>query len=438
VAASRRHRPGRAAIDYATALAPLGATANGLRPAFLGHRAGTYAFTFGWHVSELPLLTLGAQVLGTAVAGRGGRWRTRRGQVRLISQALSAVGLLTLERAARDSEGVLERALQAGLGADYARRAVQEGVDPLAGPAVSPANPLPTYISRSRYLRAADIEYGPAGVRNRLDIWAAEGLDRGGRAPVLVQIHGGAWTIGDTRHQAYPLMSRLAGAGWVCVPVTYRLSPKATFPDHIVDVKRAIAWVKENISGYGGDPDFVVLTGGSAGGHLCALAALSAGDPGFQPGFEESDTSVQAAVPLYGIYDMRDWDGRGGPAHSLRMVERTVLKVPPASDPELWRRASPISWAGPSAPPMMLVHGTNDSLVPVDGARRMAGTLDRVSNQPVVYAELPFAQHAFDIYASLRTRYTVRAIERFLAYVRAGYVSSRRAGVGGAVPFAPQ
>ena len=296
---------------------------------------------------------------------------------------------------------------------------------------------MPTYISRAAHLRAEGIQYGPAGVRNRLDIWAADDLDRGRRAPVLVQIHGGAWTIGGTRHQAYPLISRLAQAGWVCVPITYRLSPKATFPDHIVDVKRAIAWVKENISEYGGDPDFIVLTGGSAGGHLCALAALSAGDPGFQPGFEEADTSVQAAVPLYGIYDMRDWEGRGGPAYSLRFVERTLLKVSPASDPELWRRASPISWVGPAAPPMMIVHGTNDSLVPVDGARRMAGTLRRSSTQPVVYAELPFAQHAFDIYGSLRTRYTVRAIERFLAYVRAGYISDRRAGMGEVAPVTP-
>jgi len=217
-------------------------------------------------------------------------------------------------------------------------------------------------------------------------------------------------------------MDRLRNAGWVCVPISYRLSPKATFPDHIVDVKRAIAWVKDNIEEYGGDPDFVVITGGSAGGHLCSLAALSANDPGFQPGFEDSDTSVQAAVPFYGVYDMRDWDGAGGPASTVRWLEKRVLKASPDADPELWRRASPVNWVHAGAPPMMLLHGANDSLVPVDGARRMADSLRRSSSQPVVYAELPFAQHAFDTYASVRTRYTVRAVERFLAYVRAGYV----------------
>jgi acetyl esterase/lipase len=428
VAATVKAAAGRgrvlAAFGYARALAPLGVTANALRPAFLDQKPGTYAFGPGWHVSELPLLTLGSQLLGTALALRGDRWRTGRGQIRLAAQVLSATGLLTLERAARDSEAVLEHALVAGLGADYAARAARAGVDPPVGGPINPANPFPSYIRRAAYLRTENVQYGPEGRHNRLDIWARRDLDIGRAAPVLVHIHGGAWSMGDTRFQGYPLMSRLAAAGWVCVPITYRLSPGATFPDHIIDVKRAIAWVKEHIAEYGGDPYFVVLTGGSAGGHLSALAAVSANDPGFQPGFEDADTTVQGAVPMYGIYDLRDWDGHGGPPHSLRLIERSVLKTSPTSDPELWRAASPISWVGPDAPPVMLVHGTNDSLVPVDGARRMAEALRLSSAQPVVYAELPFAQHAFDLYGSLRTRYTVRAIERFLAYVRAGYVST--------------
>ncbi|MGH3393021.1 MAG: alpha/beta hydrolase fold domain-containing protein, partial [Actinomadura sp.] len=90
---------------------------------------------------------------------------------------------------------------------------------------------------------------------------------------------------------------------------TYRLSPKATWPDHLIDVKRAIAWYREHAAAYGGDPDFLVVTGGSAGGHLAAMAALT-------------------------------------------------------------------------------VHGTADSLLPVDGARRFVARLREVSEAPVVYAEL--------------------------------------------------
>src|SRR5690349_8675258 len=106
-------------------------------------------------------------------------------------------------------------------------------------------------------------------------------------------------------------MNYLASLGWVCVAINYRLSPRATFPDHIIDVKRAIAWVKANIAEYGGDPDFVVITGGSAGGHLSALAALTPNDPEYQPGFEDADTTVQACVPFYGVYDFTNRKGVG-------------------------------------------------------------------------------------------------------------------------------
>ena len=75
-------------------------------------------------------------------------------------------------------------------------------------------------------------------------------------------------------------------------------------PAQIIDVKQAIAWIRENIAAYGGDPDYIAITGGSAGGHLSALAALTPNDPAWQPGFEDADTSVQVAVPHYGVYDM--------------------------------------------------------------------------------------------------------------------------------------
>lgn len=404
------------------ALLPAAVTANAVRPAAIGRPLGRWAFTVGWPVSELPLLTLAGQLVVTAGFVRKGRSRTFPGQVRIAAQAASAAGLLALQRSAMESKQVLEAALVEGLGADYAEQAAAAGIGPQEGPRISGWAVLPTWLSRRSRLRAEGIQYGPAGPHNQLDIWATEGIKAGDRAPVLVQVPGGAWVSGNTRHQAYPLMDRLRGAGWVCVPISYRLSPRATWPDHVVDVKRALAWVKANIEQYGGDPGFVVITGGSAGGHLSALAALSANQPEFQPGFEEADTSVAAAVPFYGVYDLLDWDGRGGPAGNIGYIERVVLKSSPIEDRDRWRRASPITYAGPESPPVMLIHGTNDSLVPIDGARRLARALRQGSQQPVVYAELPRAQHAFDIYASVRTLYTVRAVEHFLAWVRARYL----------------
>src|SRR5690606_28814162 len=151
-----------------------------------------------------------------------------------------------------------------------------------------------------------DIAYGDGGQRHHLDLYRPQRRDH--PLPVLLQIHGGGWMTGDKRHQAGPLMNLLAANGWACVAANYRLSPAATFPDHIIDVKRAIAWIRVHGPEYGLAPGFIAVTGGSAGGHLAALAALTANDPEFQPGFEEIDTSVAACVPLYGVYDFLDRD----------------------------------------------------------------------------------------------------------------------------------
>ena len=200
--------------------------------------------------------------------------------------------------------------------------------------------------------------------------------------------------------------------------INYRLSPRSTRPDHIVDVKRALAWVKEHIAEYGGDPDWVAITGGSAGGHLSSLAALTANDPQFQPGFESADTSVRAAVPFYGVYDMTRSDGALHPL-MVPTLARYVFKLRRAETAEAFRSASPITYISPDAPPFFVLHGTNDSLIPVEQARAFSARLRDVSRQPVVYAELPFAQHAFEIFGSARASHTAVAVEQFLAEIYA-------------------
>lgn len=106
--------------------------------------------------------------------------------------------------------------------------------------------PLRTAMARRRYVETTNVVcYGPYGRANLADIWRRRDLPRDAKAPVLVQVPGGAWVLGWRRPQAYPLMSHLAARGWVCVSLNYRVSPRHTWPDHIVDVKRALAWVKE-------------------------------------------------------------------------------------------------------------------------------------------------------------------------------------------------
>ena len=147
----------------------------------------------------------------------------------------------------------------------------------------------------------------------------------------------------------------------MCISANYRLSPAARFPDHLVDVKKVIAWVREHGDEYGADPSVLFVAGSSAGGNLASAAALTPNDPRFQPGFEDVDTSVTAAVALYGYYGHY-----GG--------ER-------ASAPHTYVRAD--------APPFFVAHGELDTLVLVEDARAFVEQLRNTSSGPVVYAELP-------------------------------------------------
>jgi acetyl esterase/lipase len=395
-------------------LATAAATLNAYRPLINKSRASIYSWMFGLGVTELPLQTLTAQAAGLALTSRGLNRKART--VAWLTAAASALGLLNLSRAGHQANVPLTEALNTDLGPD--RRTDSNGLwkrPDGAGTAKAPGALRMLRIYRD-YAHDSDISYGEFGSANHLDIWRRPDLDRNGRAPVLFQIPGGAWTTGNKRGQAHPLMSHLAELGWVCVAINYRHSPRNTWPDHIVDVKRALAWVKAHIAEYGGDPDFIAITGGSAGGHLSSLAALTPNDPQFQPGFEDADTSVQAAVPFYGIYDFTRFDDSLHPMMPGLLV-KSIMKRRPTPDPQPYIQASPICHVSPDAPPIFVLHGTSDSLALVEQARAFVGKLREVSTQPVVYAELPFTQHAFDIFGSARAAHTAVAVEQFLAEV---------------------
>ena len=196
----------------------------------------------------------------------------------------------------------------------------------------------------------------------------------------------------------------MAARDWICFSIEYRLSPRATFPDHVIDVKRAVAWVRENAAEWGVDPSFIVIAGGSAGAHLASLAALRPNHAAWQPGFEEADTTRAGLHFLhYGVYDFTNRFGHW-PARGLRMLlERWVLKARLDEARPRFADASPLEHVGPGAPPFLVAHGSRDSIVPVDEARQFVAVLRERGKQPCVYLEVPGAQHAFEVFPSLRT-----------------------------------
>jgi acetyl esterase/lipase len=230
--------------------------------------------------------------------------------------------------------------------------------------------------------------------------------------PTLVYLHGGSWTGGDPHTQSRPLIHHLALDGWMVATVGYPLSPEATFPDHLIGVKKALAWLRHEGQAHGVDPDRIAIAGGSAGGHLAALTALTPHRPEYQPGFEEADTSVAACITLYGIYDFLN---RNRTRHDWPLIPRVVMKADPVADAPLFRAASPIDQVSPDAPPFLVIHGTHDSLVPPAEARVFVDALAAVSNAEVRYLEVEGAQHAFDAVNSPRSRRIAAVAAEFLA-----------------------
>lgn len=394
-------------------LALLAVNANALRP--LGGRLSIPAFFAGWFGTELTPQIMAVTALDAAQSGA-------RGKLRVTDALLAGVNLAllgTITRQALQAGSLAESSLRESLGDDYAEGLELRAEAPLLWRRLA----RPFAMRRPDVEVIRDLQYAGKDMRGRLDIYRskAAGSDRQRRRPVLLQVHGGAWMVGRKEEQGQLLMNEMASRDWVCVAVNYRLAPKHPWPAQIIDVKRALAWVRDNIADYGGDPDHIVITGGSAGGHLSSLAALSPNDPAYQPGFEDAETSVVACVPFYGVYDVAGATGDGA-AIAMRdefMAPRVFAKTFAGHEAE-FRAGSPICRLDDldpaQIPDFYALHGTLDSLVSVRQARAFIARLREVSPRTVTYTELPGAQHAFEVFGSIRSHQLITAVARWLEW----------------------
>jgi acetyl esterase/lipase len=288
-----------------------------------------------------------------------------------------------------------------------------------AAPAGRTPGRVPPYLlargQKRKCLYRSSIRYGdhPAQL---LDVWRRPDLPPD--APVLLFVPGGAWVQGTRVLQGHTLLSHLVKRGWVCLTMDYRVSPVHRWPRHVEDVNAAIAWTRANVDQYGGNREFVAIAGCSAGGHLAALAALTPGDPAFRGELsEDADTSVDAVVGIYGRYD---WEDRSTPTRKnfQGFLERVVVRRSQSRHPEIFAAASPMARIHEDAPPFFLIHGEQDTIIPVGEARQFHSALAAVSRNPVNYSEIPRAGHAFDLVDGAHARRSAIEIATFLTEVR--------------------
>jgi acetyl esterase/lipase len=279
-------------------------------------------------------------------------------------------------------------------------------------PAPERTPPVWKALEHRRNVYRSSVRYGDSPTQ-LLDVWRPKELPTQ-PAPVMIFLPGGAWVHGGRILQGYALMSHLAEMGWVCLSIDYRVAPNHPWPQHITDVKTAIAWARANVDKYGGDRNFVAVAGTSAGGHLAALAGLTPNDPEMQRDLAEgSDTSVDAVVGIYGRYDWED-KSTVERARFVDFLERVVVKRKIARHPEIFRKASPIARTHAAAPPFLVIHGSGDTVIPVQQARDFVQKLRAESRSVVGYVELPGAGHGFDMTDGARTGSTATAIGLFL------------------------
>ena len=127
-------------------------------------------------------------------------------------------------------------------------------------------------------------------------------------------------------------------------------------------------------------------------------------------------------MPFYGIYDFYDEKGLQYHKGLEQILQESILKVSKQDNPDLYRQASPINHIHRNAPPFMVVQGDKDTLVSMDETRYFVDSLKKISENPVAYAEILGAQHAFDVFPSVRSEHVLNGVVRFAGWLYSDYL----------------
>lgn len=223
-----------------------------------------------------------------------------------------------------------------------------------------------------------------------MDLYTVPRPPKGG-APVAVFVHGGGWVFGDRRDDPFltALVPRLTGEGIAVASIDYRLAGQARFPAQIVDVDCAVRFLRATGALVGLDPGRLAVIGSSAGGQLAALAGLATPPPAWVNGQWAGQSSrPQAVVDLFGPADL---DGGRWITAMVKAISVTFGAVPGSHDERLLA-ASPVAWVGPGEPPVLILQGTADTIVPPAQSEELAQRL-RQASDPVTLVLVHGGQH---------------------------------------------
>ncbi|KAG0083385.1 hypothetical protein BGZ92_010820 [Podila epicladia] len=339
---------------------------------------------------------------------------------------ITAVGLLYLFKRSYDAREVAQKFLNQLSkeskdwvelpGLDTARF-WQQLLNPFYWPRDCTIYPNIPYWVQKEQLSAQKSDGWESVIDMSLDVYRPNVVQGGDDRPVLqFFIHGGGWTHGS-KTLVGPLLSEMVSHEWVVVSVDYRLRAKAGYPTQLLDCKRALRWVKDEIRVFGGNPDNIVVAGDSAGGHLAAMLALTPNIPEFQPGFEAVDTTVQGCAAMSAVLDLVDLKNYS--RHGIRtLFTRDVAFREGAGESsenlKFLTEHSPMFRIQSTGVPFLVVHGEFDIIAHVQSARDFVSEFQTKSSATINYLEIPGGNHGFHTLSSPRSWYTIIATAEWL------------------------
>ena len=251
----------------------------------------------------------------------------------------------------------------------------------------SKSQKLPVFPADIRVER--NVAYLPAGRMEKADLYFPLTMPKGEKLPAVLIIHGGGWSSGqhDAKREIN-IGSTLARNGYAAMSIDYILSDKrqAVWPTNLWDCKTAVRWLRKNADRLGIDPARIGVLGGSAGGQLASMVALTKPADGLDPAEPYADfpCDVKCCVDMYGVADIATF-------HNVTMLGKTSTEAP-----DLYRIASPVTYVRSNSPPFLILHGTADTTVNLSQSEKFAEDLQRVGVEHELVI-IPKAIHSFDL-----------------------------------------
>ena len=261
------------------------------------------------------------------------------------------------------------------------------------------ARPTPESVSQTMDVVFKNVD----GIELGLDVYQPSNDDTPN--PLILITHGGAWKAGDKAlGRSYGI--DFAALGYTVASINYRLSSQAHFPAAIEDIRDSIAYLREHATKFNIDPKRLVIFGSSAGGHLAAFTGLAANTPGASYLSGVDAKTIKAIISIYGPHDL------ASSIHRNQDDVREFMGKSYADAPESYREASPINHVDKDDPPVLLIHGTLDSMVPVQNSDAMSRTL-KEADVPFTYDRIEGWFHVMDFFSPISER-TLWQCHKFL------------------------